>query len=117
MEQPGTLGNNSLFKMEQRLYRMGVLDRALLAAMTGSAGAGPRGFDASGLHKKQHQAPAGEAEVPVQAQLALGENHRNYAGRGSVFSQSKLPTPPRRPACPLDSACREPADSDGGPRG
>ena len=74
VEEPGVLGNTSLFKMEQRLVRMGVLDRNLLAAMTGSAGAGPRGIDASDLHKQQMQLPAnGEAAAPpTQAQLALG---------------------------------------------
>lgn len=76
VEDPNVLGNASLFKMEQRLLRFGVLDRQLLATMTGSTGAEPRGFDPSGLHKQQAHltAPAG-VTPPVQAQLALGMYH------------------------------------------
>ena len=70
------LGNASLFKMEQRLVRMGVLDRQLLASMTGSAWVEPRGIDPSGMHKRQAQLPpaasGSAASIPPQAQLALG---------------------------------------------
>ena len=75
VEDPNVLGNTSLFKMEQRLLRMGVLDRNLLSAMTGSASAGPRGIDPSGLRKQKAQdsgKPGAAGALPQQVQLALG---------------------------------------------
>ena len=89
VEDPNVLGNASLFKMEQRLLRFGVLDRQLLATMTGSTGAEPRGFDPSGLNKRQAQlsAPPG-VTPPVQAQLALGMSHQLLQCRGAILADT-----------------------------
>ena len=65
--------------MEQRLVRMGVLDRPLLAAMTGAASAGPRGIDASALKAQPLDQPQA---LPPAPNLALGEIYLNL-GKGS----------------------------------
>ena len=78
VEEAGVLGNNSLFKMEQRIMRMGVLDRSLLAIMTGGASAGPRGIVASTLKVQPFEHQLQQIAEPPTASLALGEVLRTW---------------------------------------
>ncbi len=73
-DQPG-LGDSSLFKMEQRLVRQGVLDREALADLTAYEGPRLTGTT-SGLERRlllmTADAPQPKA-LPPAAQLAIGK--------------------------------------------